>query len=72
MNARFRIGRTYKFTITPKGKECSIYIYEGNLRYLCFSFDVKTYDFALTSFFKGQACPRTWIEKGYVTYQEVA
>ena len=67
MNARFRIGRTYRFTSIGQN-----YIANDDLIYLGFDKILKVYKFSFKSDnMFGQVCNREWINTRKVTYKEI-
>lgn len=59
MNARFRIGKTYKFKVIQK-----VFISDEPLVYMGYS--GTGYKFKGDTL-SGQFCPKNWIENGYVS-----
>lgn len=59
MNARFRIGKTYKFTNI---KDSKAYISDRPLVYTGYSDGIYYFKFKTSN--NTQLCPKKWIEKG--------
>lgn len=63
MNARFRIGNVYKFTVVSD----SCYIDSDPLVYKGYNKEEDKFLFNFKNRKYGQACPRRWIDDGLVT-----